>query len=408
MARTEVRPKVFWCPEAVRKPLNMSASLKSLANDGFLLLNEPSSTPGNPTTIVIGVGRGGTTMVASVLEALGVHMGDRLSAVKEDLQVVQPMEAGDLGLLRERIRERNQTFQQWGFKRPGAVHYIRRFESEFREPQYVVIFRDVFAIANRNRLSMARELLPSLQEAHAINGQLIEFIGNTSARVLIASYEKAMLLPDEFVRAMAGFVGVDDEARIENARGVIQISPPDYLEQSRVGRSQGMIDKMLPRRIEGWARINGSDAPVSVRIRVNGVRVAEIKADQFRPKLKASGHPTVLCGFSVDLAQDLSLGDIVEARVVGDFRDLRNSPAVFGPKLVKATPEQFKAMRRQRRELMQTEKGKRQARSRKGAALDALDVSSSGPAANHDNSEGLHQSGADGAGKPVRSGKHRK
>ncbi|MDQ3797346.1 MAG: hypothetical protein M3294_07255, partial [Pseudomonadota bacterium] len=69
--------------------------LDALINLGFHELR-PSTGPVEKTVIVLGVARGGTSMVAGALSKLGVYMGDAITGVVfEDLTLSRAVERRD-------------------------------------------------------------------------------------------------------------------------------------------------------------------------------------------------------------------------------------------------------------------------------------------------------------------------
>ena len=82
-----------------------------------LVLNPPRRIPVRRTLVVLGVERGGTSMVAGVLRALGVPMGDRAGLNHEDPAFLKD----DPDKLRRAIRTRNKQHDMWGFKVPKAL-----------------------------------------------------------------------------------------------------------------------------------------------------------------------------------------------------------------------------------------------------------------------------------------------
>lgn len=304
-----------------------AVDVSGLRNSGMLVVREAQDVLAERTFIVIGVARGGTTMVATALHEMGVHMGDRLSAVHEDLEVCGPMEADDVAGLREVIARRDAAYPKWGFKRPGASSYIRKFESEFRNPNYLIVFRDILALTNRNRLSVGQDALAGICMAARQYVSLAELSAALDAPTLLISYEKALLDPAAFAAGLATFAGVDDIARIGRARAAVDPGNDAYLEESRSRRGLGRLDGVSGRRILGWASIQGAHEPVDVRLVINGREVAIVRADRPRADLTRY-QPEGKCAFEHILPPDLSLspGDLLAARIVGEIRDLGNSP----------------------------------------------------------------------------------
>ena len=310
--------------------------ISSLINDGALVLNPEDGAPTEQrTVVVVGVARGGTTMPAQALHALGVHMGDKLSAVYEDVEICRPMEADDLDGFRKIVSERNLKHQRWGFKRPAAIQYMQRYVSELRNPNFIVMFRDIMAISNRNRISVGQDPVAGLEAAASQYVELVKFVAGIRNPVLLLSYEKSIRSPHQFVESIARFAGIDDPDRIQAALSTINPENPAYLEESRSRRSVGRIEGLSGRTLHGWAAMLGQEDPVEVDILLNNKPIARVEAGMIktglrgRPGLSESGAH----GFEWDIPQSLALNlrDEIRVRVVGDIKDLVNSPFVLGP-----------------------------------------------------------------------------
>lgn len=316
---------------SMQSPLDMS----SLRNSGFLELGAVSEPPSEQTFVVLGVARGGTSMVAQALHAIGVPMGKKLSAVYEDMEICAPMEAGDLSAVREVILSKNEAHPKWGFKRPGAVKYVNQYLSQLRNPRFVVVFRDIFAITNRNRLSVKQLPLLGLKSAAQQYVELVEFCERQSVPMLLVSYEKALLDKVAFVHALAKFAGVDGAANLEHGLGAIAPGNDQYLDEARSLRSIGRLEGLSKRTVRGWAAIAGQKEPISVAVMLNDRELGIIRADVPRPGL-AGRHglsDNGAHGFSFELPESLSVrvGDRLRARVLGEPKDLGNCPIVLGP-----------------------------------------------------------------------------
>jgi hypothetical protein len=305
--------------------------IELLYNKGVLAINMPDVSPEAKTVIVLGVARGGTSMVAGALHHLGVSMGEKLSAVYEDLVLSGAVEQDRIEDIASIIAHRNAAHSIWGWKRPSAIKHAEAWHGKFRNPFYVVVFRDLFAIANRNRISMLSDVVVNMRDANRQFKLILDFIAGLKEPMLLVSYEKAMIDPQYFVSNLRDFVGTGDEASIGAAVGFIEPNPVVYLKGSRITDAKGSLDEARGNRISGWAMYPKAPKRLAkVLIKINDDREFVVVADHFRQDLLDKGiHPTGKCGFVLTLPAEgvLRPGDAVSIHVDGDNKDLKNSPA---------------------------------------------------------------------------------
>jgi hypothetical protein len=302
--------------------------VSALRNTGWWVLNAEREMQPERTLVVIGLARSGTSMVAGALHKLGVPMGPKENVVYEDVALAKALESRDDAAARRLIAERNAAYPVWGIKRPGLLPQLERIEGELRNPEYIVTFRDLFAIANRNRLSVFSEVLANMEESLKQYQQVLRFLSRCQRRVLLLSYEKAMARPLFFVAALARFAGIDDEEAKKSARAFVRLDPPDYLVSAREVHVRGVLERADAQRVCGWAFRRGEAMPVDVMIRLNGRRVARVAADQ--PHAAIADQPHAACGFvwTPPARYRIGPGDVVTASVVGERQDLGHSPLV--------------------------------------------------------------------------------
>jgi hypothetical protein len=304
--------------------------IKLLYNKGIFSINMSNPSPVEKTVIVLGVARGGTSMVAGALHYLGVPMGEKLSAVYEDIALSTAVEQGRTKDIASIIVHRDSIHSTWGWKRPSAIKHLRNWHGKFRNPFYVVIFRDLFAIANRNRISMRSDVITSMRDSIRQFDLILDFIARFQEPTLFVSYEKAMVEPKHFVCNLRDFVEVGNEAAIDAAVEFVKPNPELYLRSSRITQTKGVLDKARGNRISGWAMYSQTPKRVArLLIKVNDDKEFAILADHFRQDLLDKGiHPTGKCGFVLTLSAEdiLRPGDIVSMRVIDDIKDLKNSP----------------------------------------------------------------------------------
>jgi hypothetical protein len=211
-----------------------------LRNSGLVLVGDQDA-PGQRagaarTLIVVGVARSGTTMVATVLHCLGVHLGDQVGLdVYEDLEAAAVLEQ-DEPALRSLIARKNREHRVWGFKRPEAFRTLDPARMDlFRAPHVLATFRDPVAIAERNRISMHEDFLAALRRAARSTRQLVRWTALLRCPVLMISYEKAMSSPERFVDAVIAFCGLTPTPEQRRAAiASVESGPSSYLIGSRI------------------------------------------------------------------------------------------------------------------------------------------------------------------------------
>ncbi len=166
------------------------------------------------TVVVLGVPRGGTTMVAGIVQRCGISLGNDLPTNLEDQAFVGvPIE--DMVLS---IAERNRTKSVWGWKYPRAAIYLPIIQEYLINPHYIIVWRDVFASSSRRRHS-GESIHDALHWAHKIQEQNIEVTRNLSGPQLMISYEKAILDPVEAANQICDFLDIEKSFSEAAVRG---------------------------------------------------------------------------------------------------------------------------------------------------------------------------------------------
>lgn len=187
--------------------------------------------PGPVMTIpIVGVPRGGTTLVAAVVHALGVDIGpvkDLAEFTFED----QTMNKAEFGLQLSYITKRNRERKIWGWKNPTAVVSIRSLFFCLRNPRMIVVFRDIMAsIDSEMRFDEAKNIEPRRTFPDLAKATLnwwndnMEFVSQTTFPVLLVSYERALQMPEVFIHDVSAFLGItpDHNTKLE---AIARINP---------------------------------------------------------------------------------------------------------------------------------------------------------------------------------------
>lgn len=308
--------------------------LKKLSNIGISYIgDEEVLEEEKKTLIVVGIARGGTSLIAGALDCLGVFTGEESAGpVYEDKKLAKAFESDDIESVIEIVSKYN-IHDLWAYKRPSSINHLREIDEMFRNPIYLIVFKDIFSIANRNKISMKSDIVHGLNRAHDDYAKVLSFISANNLNAFLFSYEKVMTNKDKFVDTLIRIIGknnVSDEQE-EVAKKFIEPNSKAYLDASRITKSIGRIGSIEKKRIIGWAKYLYSNKPATVDLYINNEFISSKVAKDFRQNVLDLGqHPTGNCGYYFDLEDDqLHDGDIVTVKVQDDVLFLNGSNKKF-------------------------------------------------------------------------------
>ncbi|MBB3065510.1 hypothetical protein [Limibacillus halophilus] len=182
----------------------------------------PSTSNAERTLCVLGLGGGGTSMVAGCLRLAGVSMGERLNEANNedqefhDLIQCRPLLDGAGNLLPERLEQfrafieyRNERHPVWGWKHPETLRILPQVLDRLRNPHLLYIFRDVHAVAQRNHKRLGLDHPLSLRASLGHLTAMVNAIEQLSAPTLLISYERCLRHPEKFLRLLSSFCGLE-------------------------------------------------------------------------------------------------------------------------------------------------------------------------------------------------------
>lgn len=304
--------------------------IEQLENKGFAFLNIDKLTAKRRQIVVVGAARGGTSLVAGALHNLGIFTGEKSnSPVFEDVLLSEAFESDNLALAREICEKYTEQHDVWAWKRPAALNYLDKVEDVIPNPFYIFIFKDIFAIANRNNISMQADICAGLNNALADFQKIVKFVASTDKPVMLVSAEKALQNKDHFVDALlnANEDVKDFSSNRADAINFITPNPKDYLDLTRNSKSIGTVDALDNVIIAGWAKSIHHNRPVKIEIYLSKVLHKVLVADLFRPDLKEKGiHPDGRCGFVYHFGSSgIEVANcLIEIKVQGDVENLKN------------------------------------------------------------------------------------
>ena len=283
-------------------------SIESLKNQGF------SFSVGNPsqesqkekTFVVVGVARGGTSIIAGTLAKLGVFMGNAQAPVYEDLRLSLAYEKTSQEKFETVVADYNEKYNVWGWKRPSTLNDLPRIAKKLRNPHFIFVFRDLLSVANRNVISMKHGLESGLSDGLKDYAKIIKFIGKKNYPAFYISSEKTVSNKEPFLEAISKFCQLSPTEKQKLAvYDFISPNPEEYLDKTRIDRVVGWVDKWQLQAgiLKGWAHYPSQpDKKAEVQILVNGEikltvcanRCVELEAPRFEKKAR-------LYGFELDL-----------------------------------------------------------------------------------------------------------
>jgi hypothetical protein len=302
-------------------------------NSGIAVINRSCTNMPHKTVLVMGVPRGGTSMVAGAVSKLGVFMGPefKIAPFYENPELEICAKTKKKIEAKKIILGYNELYPTWGFKVLPRGWSFWLFKPMFREPVYIVVFRDILAIANRRAVSLDKSLLKEMFVSNWHNLCLLLFLAFTKRPTLILSYEKALLSPEDFVKGLAKFLEINNHSKIEEAIQFITPSPANYLMRSD-SNYFGYLDHVDSTKIAGWALSLADKNPIKIEILINGQLNRVIEACSKREDvLKANARFREDCGFVVVFNEQnkLNKGDCVEVRILEKNIQLINSPYII-------------------------------------------------------------------------------
>ncbi|MEJ6122028.1 hypothetical protein MT390_09140 [Vibrio sp. 2-Bac 85] len=296
-------------------------SLDSLTNKGMVVLH-PSNKELQKTIIVVGVARGGTSIVAGALKHLGVPMGNACAPVFEDTRLSFAFEKQSKEKFEQVITDYNEKQDVWAWKRPSSLNDLSRIAKKLRNPHFIFVFRDLLSVANRNTISMKQGVVGGLDAAFNDYKKILRFLNKSSHPALLVSSEKAVKHKQSFVVALIEFADLQpSEAQCQQSLNFITPNPSNYLRVSRIDNVIGWADKkqLQVGLLTGWAYRAHNKKQVNLTVYVNDKALKTISASEFNAAFKGKVHPTGHCGFSINLLDyDVKPSDHIQVKAEGD------------------------------------------------------------------------------------------
>lgn len=173
-----------------------------------LLLNPPKEAAQRRTYVILGTERGGTSVVAGAVRAMGIYLGDVPEGNNEDPR----FKNAPLKEMRNSIDLRNSSHDVWGWKYPTAVNYLPIMMKWLRRPHFIVMYRDPVA-TTLSRIQwdggfLQRPPKVALHEATSLANANTTFAMSAGRPCLLISNEKATRHREALIDEVAAFLRV--------------------------------------------------------------------------------------------------------------------------------------------------------------------------------------------------------
>lgn len=177
------------------------------------------------TVIVLGVGRGGTSLIAGCLRALGVCMGSNPHPLKHEWSpVVYDGEGNiDLRATHRIVQEMDAAHARWGWKSPRDVFQLEALLGFLRDPGFVFVTRDLVEASLSGLSYQEVPLHISLDETALVYRAITSRLRYWPWPLLTVPFGEALRHPEEFVELLCQFmaIGPGVDAR-KQAAGFVQ------------------------------------------------------------------------------------------------------------------------------------------------------------------------------------------
>jgi hypothetical protein len=175
------------------------------------------------TVAIVDFAHSGTTMLAGVLEILGIPMvGPRYRPLKwEDLDVIESLrDEQRFALL---VAQRHKEHAIWGFKYPGAWKFAPLLERYLDDPVYLAIFKEPVSVTGRRFNAVTLNKLGNTLEQMRLAA---EGMRATGWPIHLLSYHRATVAPLAFVTELMQVTGIrTTPGRVDAAVRFIQPNP---------------------------------------------------------------------------------------------------------------------------------------------------------------------------------------
>ena len=179
------------------------------------------------TFIIVGVERGGTSMVAGVIRSFGIYGGKRLGRNHEYPAFI----TNDKELLLRTIKFMNETADTWWVKMPKLSLNLNFILKNVRNPLIIFVNRNFTAVMNSWSERVNSDSLDVMLHSLNYYNKIIESIKKNNTAAFTVDYEYACSKPKKFVSELGKSLDLSlDESQIKKGEEMITADGGGYVD----------------------------------------------------------------------------------------------------------------------------------------------------------------------------------
>lgn len=167
------------------------------------------------TVIVLGVGRGGTSLIAGCLRALGLCMGETPHLLKHEWSPITYGSDGgvDLPATHRNIQQLNAAHAKWGWKSPRDVFQLESVLPLLRDPGFIFVTRDLLEASLSGLTYQDVPLYLTLDETALAYRAITTRLRYWPWPALIVPFAEALRYPAELVELLCSVAELEPEEK---------------------------------------------------------------------------------------------------------------------------------------------------------------------------------------------------
>ncbi|MFW5450519.1 MAG: hypothetical protein ACKE9I_02870 [Methylophagaceae bacterium] len=257
--------------------------LEGTKNKNSIVTVVPAKESEVKTIVVLGVERGGTSMVAGMIRALGIDLGERTGRNHEDPRFL----TDDQDKLIEQIQANNLSKNIWGFKVPKASLMLDFYEQHLVNPHYIIVFRNIAAtIDSWNTRGGSSHSMQTAEHIMNYYHQALTALHGSKSPLIFANYERACIQPEDFAKELATFMGIEhDEVILQKAASIVTGDGGGYIDLPEYYfHIESLNLDNRPKEELAFKYVNGSDTHLQQGKKIVGDQVVIEVEDEFFPE----------------------------------------------------------------------------------------------------------------------------